>query len=135
MLSTGGNRKQANEALLMHHPTIIISWTTLNSWLNASRDLDLFKHTKDVSSTGLTSKEDRELLQTIAMQRDDRNQGMTRKDIIVLISELGGSSIKHTENHFNYLVTSKQLCQLKWAGCVVSAQPSMTNRTTITTKK
>ena len=109
MLSTNDDKKQANEALLMHHPTVFISWSTLNSRLNsasakanldASGDLgvhlDLFECTKDVSSAGLTSKEDRELLQTIAMQRGERNQGMTRKGTIVLISELGGVSIKHT---------------------------------------
>jgi len=72
MLSTAGDRKQANEALLMNHPTIIISRSTLNSQLNSAkakanldasgdkgRDLDLFKCLKNESTIGLTSKEDR----------------------------------------------------------------------------
>ena len=63
------------------------------------------------------------------------NRGMSRKEMIVLISELFGASYKAAENHFNYLILTKQLNELKRGGRVVSAQATSTNRTAITTQK
>jgi hypothetical protein len=81
-----------------------------------------------------TTKEDRELQQSIATSRDEMNKGMTRKDMISLILELFGVSPKAAENHFDYLIKSKHFPELKQSGRVVSAQATTTNRT-ITTQK
>jgi len=78
---------------------------------------------------------DRELLQHIAKSRDEMNLGMSRKEMIVLIAELFGVPYKTAENHFNYLIKSKQLNELKRGGRVVAAQATTTNCTAITTQK
>ena len=63
------------------------------------------------------------------------NCGMSRKEMIVSISELFGIPYKTAENHFNYLIKSKQLYDLKCGGHVVATQATTTNRTAITTQK
>jgi hypothetical protein len=69
------------------------------------------------------------------MSRDEMNKGMTRKEMITLMSELFSVLSKAAENHFDYLIKSKQFPELKWGGCVVSAQATTTNCTAITTQK
>ena len=88
-----------------------------------------------INAGALTTRNDRELLQSIAKQRDEMNRGMTRKDMIVLISELHSTDQKTAENHFDYLIRAKALPDLKKGGRVVTAQATTTNRTAITTKK
>ena len=63
------------------------------------------------------------------------NRGMSRKEMIVLIAELFGVTYKTAENHFDYLIKSKQLNELKRGGRVVAAQATTTNRTAITSQK
>jgi hypothetical protein len=60
---------------------------------------------------------------------------MSRKEMIVLIAELFGVPYKKAENHFDYLIKSKLLNELKRGGRVVAAQATTTNRTAITTQK
>ena len=83
----------------------------------------------------LTTKDDREFLQSIAKSKDEMNRGMSRKEMIVLISKLFGASYKAAESHFDYLISTKQLNDLKRGGRVVAAQATNTNRTAITTQK
>ncbi len=75
------------------------------------------------------------MLQFIATSRDEMNKGMTRKGMITLMSKLFSVLSKAAENHFDYLIKSKQFPELKWGGRVVSAQATTTNRTAITTQK
>ncbi len=75
------------------------------------------------------------MLQSIATSRDEMNKGMTRKEMITLMSELFSVSSKAAENHFDYLIKSKQFPELKQGGRVVSAQVTTTNYTAITTQK
>jgi exosome complex RNA-binding protein Csl4 len=60
---------------------------------------------------------------------------MPRKEIICVVAELCGVSFKTAENHFDYLIRSKQLPELKKDGRVVTAQVTTTNRTAVTTEK
>ena len=92
------------------------------------------EHNKQDAS-GLTTKEDRELLQSIAKSRDEMNRRMTWKDMVALISTLFSVSNKAAENHSDYHVRHKKFPELKLGGCVVSAQATTTNRTAITTQK
>ena len=85
--------------------------------------------------SSLTMNSDRELLQHIAKSRDEMNRGMSSKEMIVLIVALIGIPYKTAENHFDYLIKSKQLNELKHGGRVVAAQATTTNRTAITTQK
>ncbi len=55
--------------------------------------------------------------------------------MITLMSKLFSVSSKAAENHFDYLIKSKQFPDLKRGGCVVSFQVTTTNRTSITTQK
>ncbi len=72
------------------------------------------------------------MLQSIATSKNEMNKGMTRKEMITLMSELFSVSSKEAENHFDYLIKSKQFPELKRGGHVVSAQATTTNRTAIT---
>ena len=60
---------------------------------------------------------------------------MTRKDVLSVMSNYYGVNQKTSENYYDYLVKHKMLPQLKRDGRVVSAQPTTTNRTAITTEK
>ena len=55
--------------------------------------------------------------------------------MISFIAELEIVTIKAAENHYDHLIWSKQLSELKRSGRVVSAQPTTTIRTAITTTK
>ena len=55
--------------------------------------------------------------------------------MICFIAEIESVPMKTAENHFDHLIRSKQLSELKRSGRVVSAQPTTTNRTAITTTK
>ncbi len=55
--------------------------------------------------------------------------------MIALMSKLFSVLSKAAENHFDYLIKSKQFPDLKWGGRVVSAQATTANRTAITTQK
>jgi hypothetical protein len=92
------------------------------------------EHNKEDASA-LTTKEDRELLQSIAKSRDEMNRGMTRKEMVSLIFVLFRASNKAAENHFDYLVRHKKFPELKCGGRVVKAQATTTNRTAIMTQK
>lgn len=70
-----------------------------------------------------------ELLQDIIRRRDRSNNGMTRREVIAIISDLGQSkSFKTSENHLDYLIRSNRLTKLKRNGRIVSAQSTSTDR-------
>ena len=99
-------------------------------------EFDIYQRpSQDSDTSSLTTNSDRELLQHIAKSRDEMNRGMSRKEMIVLIAKLFGVPYKTAENHFDYLIKSKQLNELKRGGRVVAAQATTTNRTAITTQK
>ena len=55
--------------------------------------------------------------------------------MLCFIAEIESMPMKTAENHYDHLIRSKQLSQLKRSGCVVSAQPTTTIFTAITTTK
>lgn len=83
----------------------------------------------------LTTPAEREFLQSIMIARDQRNSGMTRKEVIAIIANIGGVDLKAAENHLDYLIRSKQLSNLKNNGRVITAQATTTNRTAVTAEK
>ncbi len=60
---------------------------------------------------------------------------MAQKEVISVITELGNVAFKAVENHFNYLIRSKKLPQLKNNGRVVTEQATTTNQTAVMTEK
>ena len=90
---------------------------------------------KNNGKLSLTSQSTSDYLQSVTRARDDNNKGMTRKEMISLMAELESVPIKTAENHYDHLIWSKQLSELKRSGRVVSAQPTTTIRTAITTTK
>jgi hypothetical protein len=136
--------KIANDAMFKAKLQAIVPWTTLNNLLIAAKakiglfssNYDAFQRpTQVLSPSTLTTQEDRDLLQNIAKARDEMNRGMSRKEMIILMSELFSTSFKAAENHFDYLIKMKQLNELKRGGLVISCQATTTNRTVITTQK
>ena len=61
-------------------------------------------------------------MEDIIIKRDTVNLGMSRKEVIQVISELGqAKSFVQAENHLDYLIWAKRLTHLKRLGRVVSA--------------
>ncbi len=60
---------------------------------------------------------------------------MSRKEAISIVANLGGVNLRTAENHFDYLICSKQLPKLKNNGRVVVAQETTTYQTAVTTEK
>ena len=56
------------------------------------------------------------------------NEGMACKEMISIITDLKSVGAKTASNHYEYLVRSKKLRQLKNDGRVVTAQATTTNR-------
>lgn len=101
----------------------------------ASGDDHIYDRKTESEKHGLTSKEDREFLQDIAVARDNNNNGMGRKEMIHTLAAIKGVSIVKATNHYKYLVRAGHLKKLKRGGRVVRAQETTTNRTAITTEK
>jgi len=114
--------------MIAANPTATIPRTTLNNALAAKKKAldnttsgdgkyEMFarphEHHNKQDASVLTTKEDRDLLQSIAKSRDEMNRGMTRKEMISLISTLFSVSNKAAENHFDYLVRQKKFPELK----------------------
>ena len=76
------------------------------------------------------------ILQDIICRRDQNNTGLTRKEYVKIIMDLGGAkSFKAAENHFDYLIRKGQLTQLNRGGKVITAQATTTERCNITVKQ
>ena len=152
----GGDINAAIKAAQAVYPTIVIKRQSVNNWLKKmkkdaakqankddtakalaqfDRDADGKELTDQNNQVSLTSAADREFLQSVIISRDQRNAGMTRKELIAIIAELGGVKSKRAENHLDYLIRSKKLPNVKNNGRVVRAQATTTNRTAITTEK
>ena len=72
------------------------------------------------------------VLQDIVRKRDQINNGVTRKEGIQLILDLGQcTSSRSAENHLDYLIRNKRLPNLKRGGRVVTAQSTTTERSQI----
>ena len=81
---------------------------------------------------GLLSAELIQVLQDIIRKRDEINNGVSWKEAIQLIVDLGQCfSSKSAENHLDYLIRSKKLDGLKRGGKVVTAQSTTTERSQI----
>ena len=71
-------------------------------------------------------------MEDIIIKRDTANLGMSRKEVIQVISELGqAKSFVQAENHLDYLIRAKRLTHLKRLGRVDSAQATTTERSQI----
>ena len=65
-------------------------------------------------------------VEDIIIKRDTANLGMSRKEVIQVISELGqAKSFVQAENHLDYLIRLKRMTHLKRIGRVVSAQATL----------
>ena len=100
----------------------------------ASNDEHYFDR-KQPGGRGLTSNDDREMIQSIAANCDNKNDGLTRKGIIQLVTKFTGSTYEKAKEHYKYLVRSGKLNKLKRGGRTVKAQATTTNRTAVTTEK
>jgi hypothetical protein len=95
-------------------------------------DSNLFTVEARITRPALTTSGERRFIQDAACLRDSANNGMSRKELINIIFELcGAKDLKQAENHFDYLIKSGQLPDLKGGGKVVSAQKTTTKRSCI----
>ena len=78
-------------------------------------------------STALLTEESVVVLQDIIKKRDQINNGVSRKEAIELVCELGqAKSMKQAENHLDWFIRSKKMDRLKKGGKVVSEQATTT---------
>ena len=93
----------------------------------------LYTPTAATNNRSFTSKLQQQFLGDVAKARDENNNGMSRKEMIHLILHLVGSNkTKKADNHFDYLVRTGKLPQLKQGGKVLSVQKTTTKRSQVT---
>ena len=78
---------------------------------------------------------DQNRINELIVIRDARNFPMSRKELISLISDVAGVSICTAQNHWNYLVCTGQLKDLKRNGKTVCAQKTTTKRSQVTAEQ
>ena len=62
-------------------------------------------------------------MEGIIVKRDTANPGMSGKEVIQVISDIGqAESLVQSENHLDYLIMLKRMTHLKRLGRVVVAQ-------------
>jgi hypothetical protein len=112
----------ALKAVESTHPTIKVPRQTALSWLKKIQESCNKANKDDAADTlaafdrdaiptallhlnrkgCLTTLADREFLQSVMIARDLRNAGMSRKEAISIIANLGGVNLTTAENHFYY---------------------------------
>ena len=81
----------------------------------------------------LTTLSERDELQGIACFRDKNNNGMMRKEMILLVMDFTGCcKWKQAENHLDFLICAGKLPNLKHGGRTVSAQKTTAKHSQIT---
>ena len=71
-------------------------------------------------------------MEDIIVKRDTANLGVSRKELIQVISELGQATLfVQSENHLDYRIWSNRLTHLKRLGRVAAAQETTTERSQI----
>ena len=81
----------------------------------------------------LTTLSERDELQGIACFRDKNNNGMMRKEMILLVMDFTGCcKWKLAENHLDFLICAGKLPNLKRGGRTVSAQKTTAKHSQIT---
>lgn len=81
---------------------------------------------------GLLDYDQLEALEDIIVGRDERNEALTRGEVIDIIMEMSGANRKVCENHFDWLIRSENLPRLKGNGRARKAQATTSKRTQVT---
>jgi hypothetical protein len=89
------------------------------------------KKKDDRKSASLLSQVDIDFLQVAIACRDKKNMGMMRKEIVQTIMDIGGAKYKSAENHYDYLIRSGRLSELKNKGKTVKARATTEKRSQI----
>ena len=80
----------------------------------------------------LLSENQIKYVEGVIFKRDTANLGMSSKEVIQVISDLGQAKLfVQAENHLDYLIWEKRLTHLKRLGRVVSAQAKTTKQSHI----
>ena len=128
------NEKRRLGKLFVHPPIgpdgIFVPHTTL---YNVLRRLDgreaTLQNCFPQKKNSFLSSADIIVLQDIVRKRDRQNTGVTRKEAIQIIIDLGQArSYKSAENHLDYLIRANKLMHLKRHGRIVSAQGTTSER-------
>ena len=141
LVCRGGDEEKARVDMAMVSRVVIIPQKTLadhyvraKEKLDAKRNIDLdafdrkkMNAEKEAKAKALTTEGTRLYLQEVAKARDESNRGIPRKGMIQLISKFQSCPIKTGSNHYEWLVLTKKLPELKRGGHVVVAQPTTTN--------
>ena len=81
---------------------------------------------------GFLSENQIKYVEDVIFKRDTANLGMSSKEVIQVISDLGQAKLfVQAENHLDYLIWEKQLTHLKRLGRVVASQENTTERSHI----
>lgn len=81
------------------------------------------------------SDEVRKRLEKVIVARDARNNGMSRREVIEVISQLGDCTLKQADNYFTYASARGKFPLLKRGRKVVTAQKTTTSRTQVTVEQ
>ena len=78
---------------------------------------------------------DRDRIQNIIIAREARNNPMSRRDVVEVISSITGCSTTQADNHYTYATSSDKFNLLLRGGRVCSAQKTTTSRTQVTVEQ
>ena len=86
---------------------------------------------RDNIGGSLMSESTRAFIAQTAKRRDEAQIGMTRKEVIRMMMHLTGGSSDQCENHYDYLICTGKMPELKNHGRVQRAQQTTTKRSCI----
>ena len=106
------------------------------SFEDITTDMTCPNNVTPLRTKSLIGETDLKFLQEIIISRDEANNGLGRKEVITLIGDMAQCPNHSTcQNHWNYLVRSGKMKELKAGGKVKKAQNTTTKRTQITVEQ
>ena len=125
-------RGQCDEACLELGLDPVTKQTVFNVLRRIGRNPITYENVFPEKKRALLSNSQVKYVEDIIIKRDTANLGMSRKEVVQIISELGqANSFVQAENHLYYLIWAKRLTRLKRLGRLVSAQAMTTERSHI----
>ena len=125
-------RGQCDESCLEFGFDPVPKQTVFNVLRRIDRNPITYENVFPVKKISLLPEKKVKYVEDIIIKSDTSNLGMSRKEVIQVISELSQAKLfVQAENHLNYLIRAKWLTHLKRLGRVVSAQATTTERSHI----
>ena len=120
---------QCDEACLGLRFYPVTKQTVFNVLQRISKKLIIYENAFPMKKRVLLSESQVKYVEDIIVKSDTENLGMSRKEVIQVISDIGQSKwFVQAENHLDYLIQTKRLTHLKMIGRVVKSHAMITEQ-------